>query len=101
MTATADYAELADADLVIEAVFEEIEVKRAVFARLATACRPDAILATNTSYLDPRLIAEGLPGPDRFIGQCSIYIKLQCCHIVGTEHIFALLCSLVISGLRC
>ncbi|MBK4216479.1 enoyl-CoA hydratase/isomerase family protein [Paracoccus caeni] len=68
VTATADYAELADADLVIEAVFEEIEVKRAVFARLVTACRPDAILATNTSYLDPRLIAEGLPGPDRFIG---------------------------------
>ncbi|WP_289154991.1 3-hydroxyacyl-CoA dehydrogenase NAD-binding domain-containing protein [uncultured Salipiger sp.] len=63
-----DYAELADADLVIEAVFEEIGVKRAVFAELGRVCRADAVLATNTSYLDPRAIAEGLPEPTRFIG---------------------------------
>ncbi|MCZ0960698.1 3-hydroxyacyl-CoA dehydrogenase NAD-binding domain-containing protein [Paracoccus benzoatiresistens] len=68
VTATTDYAALADADLVIEAVFEEIAVKRAVFDQLATACRLDAVLATNTSYLDPRLIADGLPNPDRFLG---------------------------------
>ncbi|WP_353476651.1 3-hydroxyacyl-CoA dehydrogenase NAD-binding domain-containing protein (plasmid) [Salipiger sp. H15] len=63
-----DYADLAQADLVIEAVFEEIGVKRAVFAELGRVCRPDAVLATNTSYLDPRAIAEGLPNPGRFIG---------------------------------
>ena len=63
-----DYAELADADLVIEAVFEEIGVKRAVFAELGRVCRADAVLATNTSYLDPRAIAEGLSDPSRFIG---------------------------------
>ncbi|MCA0941792.1 enoyl-CoA hydratase/isomerase family protein [Salipiger pacificus] len=63
-----DYAELAEVDLVIEAVFEEIGVKRAVFAELGRVCRPDAVLATNTSYLDPRAIAEGLPHPERFIG---------------------------------
>ncbi|TNE90117.1 MAG: 3-hydroxyacyl-CoA dehydrogenase, partial [Rhodobacteraceae bacterium] len=63
-----DYAALANTDLVIEAVFEEIGVKRAVFAELARHCRDDAILATNTSYLDPRVIAEGLPNPGRFIG---------------------------------
>ena len=68
VTATTDYAALSDADLVIEAVFEEIGVKRAVFDQLAAACRPDAVLATNTSYLDPRLIAEGLQNPERFIG---------------------------------
>lgn len=68
VTGTTDYATLADIDLVIEAVFEEIGVKRAVFAELGTTCRPDAILATNTSYLDPRAIAEGLPHPERFIG---------------------------------
>ena len=68
VTATTDYAALSDADLVIEAVFEDIAVKRAVFDQLAAVCRPDAVLATNTSYLDPRLIAEGLPQPDRFIG---------------------------------
>jgi 3-hydroxyacyl-CoA dehydrogenase len=49
-------------------VFEDLSVKRAVFAQLGQTCRPDAILATNASYLDPRLIAEGLPHPDRFIG---------------------------------
>lgn len=63
-----DYAELAGADLVIEAVFEEIGVKRAVFGELGRVCRADAVLATNTSYLDPRAIAEGLPDPSRFIG---------------------------------
>ncbi len=59
---------LSGCDLVIEAVFEDLAVKRAVFADLARLCRPEAILATNTSYIDPRAIAEGLPSPDRFIG---------------------------------
>ena len=68
VTPSTDYAALADVDLVIEAVFEEIGVKRAVFEALGRACRRDAVLATNTSYLDPRAIAEGLPNPDRFIG---------------------------------
>ncbi|MFP1643071.1 3-hydroxyacyl-CoA dehydrogenase NAD-binding domain-containing protein [Pontitalea aquivivens] len=68
VTGSTDYAALADIDLVIEAVFEEIGVKRAVFAELGRVCRPDAILATNTSYLDPRAIAEGLPHPERFLG---------------------------------
>ena len=68
VTAATDYAALADTDLVIEAVFEDLAVKRAVFDALGRACRPDAILATNTSYLDPRAIAEGLPNPSRFIG---------------------------------
>jgi 3-hydroxyacyl-CoA dehydrogenase len=53
---------------VVEAVFEELAVKRAVFAALGSVCREDAVLATNTSYLDPRAIAEGLPAPGRFIG---------------------------------
>jgi 3-hydroxyacyl-CoA dehydrogenase len=68
VTAGSDYALLADTDLVIEAVFEDLSVKRAVFDRLGQVCRADAVLATNTSYLDPRLIAEGLPNPARFIG---------------------------------
>lgn len=68
VTTGSDYALLADTDLVIEAVFEDLAVKRAVFAQLDQTCRADAILATNTSYLDPRLIAQDLPHPDRFIG---------------------------------
>jgi len=66
--ASTDYALLADADMVIEAVFEELSVKRAVFEKLGAVCRADAILATNTSYLDPRLIADGVSNPSRFIG---------------------------------
>ncbi len=62
------YDGLAGCDLVIEAVFEDLAVKRAVFAQIAAMCAPDAILATNTSYIDPRAIAEGLPNPSRFIG---------------------------------
>lgn len=68
VTAGSDYAVLADTDIVIEAVFEDLSVKRGVFERLGAVCRADAVLATNTSYLDPRLIAEGLPGAERFIG---------------------------------
>jgi len=68
VTGSTDYAALADTDLVIEAVFEELSVKRQVFEQLGRVCRPDAVLATNTSYLDPRAIAEGLPNPGRFIG---------------------------------
>ena len=64
----ADYAPLADVDLAIEAVFEDMEVKKAVFAQLDQACRPDALLATNTSYLDINEIARSVRGPQRVLG---------------------------------
>lgn len=67
VTGSSDYTALAEADLVIEAVFEEISVKRAVFEQLDRICRADAVLATNTSYLDPRAITEGLSNPARFL----------------------------------
>lgn len=62
------YAALAECDLVIEAVFEDLPIKRAVFAELAAVCAPHTILATNTSYIDPIRIVDGLPHPDRFLG---------------------------------
>jgi 3-hydroxyacyl-CoA dehydrogenase len=65
---TDDYSALKNTDLVIEAVFEDIGVKREVFAKLNAICREDSILATNTSYLDPRDIIEGLSHPERFLG---------------------------------
>jgi 3-hydroxyacyl-CoA dehydrogenase len=65
---TDDYGSLADTDLVIEAVFEDLAIKRAVFARLSDVCRTDAVLATNTSYLDPDQIGQGLTQPERFLG---------------------------------
>ena len=51
------YADIAQVDLVIEAVFEDIEVKKAVFRELDRVCKPGAVLATNTSYLDIDAIA--------------------------------------------
>ncbi|MGD9479267.1 3-hydroxyacyl-CoA dehydrogenase NAD-binding domain-containing protein [Shinella sp. G-2] len=63
-----DYGLLANTDLVIEAVFEDLVVKRAVFEQLSAVCRPDAVLATNTSYLDPDAISAGIAHPERFLG---------------------------------
>lgn len=68
LTATDDHARAASVDLAIEAVFEDLDVKRAVFADLSAALRPEAILATNTSYLDPNLIFQSVPNPDRCLG---------------------------------
>ena len=62
------YDALADADLVIEAVFEDLDVKKAVFAELARVCKPGAVLATNTSYLDIDAIAAGTLRPQDVIG---------------------------------
>lgn len=63
-----DLADLADADLVIEAVTEVLDVKRAVFAELETLIRPDCVLATNTSALPVTAMAEGLAHPSRVVG---------------------------------
>jgi 3-hydroxybutyryl-CoA dehydrogenase len=60
--------ELAGCDLVIEAVFEELEAKRGVFAELERACGADAVLATNTSALSVGAIAAGLDHPERVVG---------------------------------
>ena len=63
-----ELAELASCDVVIEAVFEELDAKRAVFAELERVCAGDAILATNTSALSVGAIAAGLARPDRVAG---------------------------------
>ena len=67
-TATEDYGSLSAVDLVVEAVFESMDVKRAVFTELDRVCKPGAILATNTSYLDINQIAAGTSRPDAVIG---------------------------------
>lgn len=63
-----DYAALSDVDVVIEAVFEDMAVKEAVFAELDAVCKPDAVLATNTSYLDINEIAAKTSRPTDVIG---------------------------------
>ncbi|MEQ1892127.1 MAG: 3-hydroxyacyl-CoA dehydrogenase NAD-binding domain-containing protein [Planctomycetota bacterium] len=65
---TSEARGFARCQLVIEAVAERLEVKRAVFRELATQMAPDAILATNTSSLSVTAIAEGLPNPERVVG---------------------------------
>ncbi len=58
----------ADADLVIEAVFEEMAVKQRVFAEVEAVVRPDCVLATNTSSLSVTEMASGLAHPERVVG---------------------------------
>jgi 3-hydroxyacyl-CoA dehydrogenase len=59
---------LTDADIVIEAVFEDLEVKQAVFRELDRVCKPEAVLATNTSYLDIVAIARVTSRPVDVLG---------------------------------
>jgi 3-hydroxyacyl-CoA dehydrogenase len=66
--ARSDVAGARDADLAIEAVFEDLEAKREVFRTLETVLRPDAPIATNTSYLDPLDIGADLADPSRVVG---------------------------------
>lgn len=63
-----DFNDLADIDLVIEAVFEDLEVKKSVFREFDRVCKPGAVLATNTSYLNIDLIASATSRPQDVIG---------------------------------
>jgi len=65
---TTDDADLADADLVIEAVFEDLDLKRRVLADVEARIAPDAVFASNTSALPIARIAEGSRHPERILG---------------------------------
>ncbi len=65
---TTNYDDLAGADLIIEAVFETMEVKRTVFAALDTVAKPGAMLASNTSYLSIDEIAAATSRPEHVLG---------------------------------
>ncbi len=65
---TLDFAALADCDLIIEAVYENMDVKKEVFGRLDRIAKPGAILATNTSYLDIDEIAASISRPADVVG---------------------------------
>jgi 3-hydroxyacyl-CoA dehydrogenase len=68
ITPTLSYQDIADADIVIEAVFEDMPVKEAVFRQLDAVMKPGAILATNTSTLDVDRIADFTARPQDVIG---------------------------------
>lgn len=76
-----NYVDFADVDLVVEAAFESMQVKREIFAQLDSICRPDAILATNTSYLNINTIAEATAHPERVLGM----------HFFSPAHVMKLL----------
>ena len=67
-TGTLELAQLADCDLVIEAIFENLDVKQDVFGKLDKIVKPGAILATNTSALDINEIATAVARPEAVIG---------------------------------
>ena len=68
LTPTLDFAALADCDLIIEAVYENMEVKKDVFGRLDKIAKPGAILASNTSYLNIDEIAASISRPGDVVG---------------------------------
>ncbi len=81
ISGSTEYAALADVDMVIEAVFEDPELKKKIFAQLDDVCKPGAILATNTSYQDVDAIAAATNRPEDVIGM----------HFFSPAHIMKLL----------
>lgn len=67
-THSSQWSDIASADLIIEAVFEDLEVKHAVFKQIDEHAKANALLATNTSYLDIEAIAEKTRNPARVFG---------------------------------
>ena len=68
ISGTTDWSKIADADIVVEAVFEEMPIKKEVFAKIDGICKPGAVLATNTSTLDVDEIASATRRPADVIG---------------------------------
>ncbi|MCJ7590419.1 MAG: 3-hydroxyacyl-CoA dehydrogenase NAD-binding domain-containing protein, partial [Woeseiaceae bacterium] len=81
ISGSTDYAALANVDLVVEAVFEDPELKKTIFAKLDAVCKPGAILATNTSYQDVDAIAAATKRPQDVVGT----------HFFSPAHIMKLL----------
>lgn len=84
ITTTTDLDAAHDSDLVVEAVFESLEVKTALFADLDRICRPDAVLATNTSAIPITQIAAATARPESVVGThfFSPVPMMQLCELV-------------------
>lgn len=68
LTGSIDYQAFSQCDIIVEAVFEDMAVKRQVFGSIDAVAKPDAVLATNTSYLDINEIAASVKNPSRVLG---------------------------------
>ena len=87
LSGTTDYSGFGSADLIIEAVFEDLEVKRQVLAEVETAVQPDAIFATNTSTIPIADIAANASRPERVLGMhfFSPVEKMPLLEIIPTD----------------
>ena len=81
VTGTVSDKDLGDCDLVIEAVFENFEIKKAMSAQLGAACKPGAVIASNTSTLDVDVLAQASGRPADFLGM----------HFFSPAHVMKLL----------
>ena len=88
ITTTTDLEAAAEADLVVEAVFEKLEVKREVFAALDSIVRPDVVLCTNTSAIPITSIAAATSTPERVVGThfFSPVPMMKLCEVVRGYH---------------
>ena len=82
ISGTTNYDDIADVDLVIEAVFENLDLKKEIFAKLDSVCKAGAILATNTSYQDVDAIAAATGRPEDVVGMH--FFSRQCHEAVGS-----------------
>ncbi len=81
ITGTTDYQDLSHVDLVVEAAFESMEVKNAIFSKLENVCKAQTIFASNTSYLDINHIAQATGRADKVVGM----------HFFSPAHVMKLL----------
>ena len=68
LSGSIDYQSLENCQLVLEAVFEDIDVKKQLFQKLINICQPTTVFATNTSYLDINAIADSISRPEQLVG---------------------------------
>jgi 3-hydroxybutyryl-CoA dehydrogenase len=88
ITTTTDFEALGEADVVVEAVFEKLEVKHEVFRILDKVCRPETVLATNTSALSITSVANAVSVPERVVGThfFSPVPMMRLCELVRGLH---------------
>ncbi|MBT3340728.1 MAG: 3-hydroxyacyl-CoA dehydrogenase/enoyl-CoA hydratase family protein [Planctomycetes bacterium] len=87
ITPTSNWNDLANVDLVIEAVFENLDVKKKVFSRLGEVCKPNAILGTNTSSFFVKDVAAACSNPERVVGLHYFFhpAKNRLVEVIGHE----------------
>jgi 3-hydroxybutyryl-CoA dehydrogenase len=88
ISTTTDIDDVAGAEIVVEAVFEQLDVKREVFTRLAAIVADDAVLATNTTAIPITQIASAVSGPERVVGThfFSPVPMMRLCELVRGFH---------------